>query len=35
MTDKAINEILASKPIKDINNLRKIVGEEALKYLTT
>ena len=35
MTDKAINEILASKPIKDINNLRKIVGEEALKYLIT
>jgi radical SAM superfamily enzyme with C-terminal helix-hairpin-helix motif len=35
MTDKAINEILASKPIKDINNLRRMVGEEALKYLTT
>ena len=34
MTDKAINEILASKPIKDINNLRRMVGEEALKYLT-
>ncbi|MFP3296554.1 MAG: radical SAM protein, partial [Vulcanisaeta sp.] len=25
MTDKAINEILASKPIKDINNLRRMV----------
>ncbi|MCG2894659.1 MAG: radical SAM protein [Vulcanisaeta sp.] len=34
ITKKAINEIMRSRPIKDVESLRRIVGEEASKYLT-
>lgn len=35
ITEVAINEIMSRKPIKDINELRGVLSEDVIKYLTT